>query len=95
MFIFQGSDLAYLNNLHGEFENHPTYVKGEDRRRWEAEFGIRHYAGTVMYEVKGFVDKNRDVQQDVFFDFMSRSTNEFIPEITAYQVLIYFVDLLS
>lgn len=84
--FFQGSDLAYLTNLHSEFEIHPQYVKGDDRRKWATEFGIKHYAGAVTYTVQGFVDKNRDVQQDVFFDFMSRSTNEFIQEITVYQV---------
>jgi myosin heavy subunit len=84
--LFQGSDLAYLTNLHAEFDGHPNYVKGDDRRRWENEFGIQHYAGCVTYSVEGFVDKNRDVQQDVFFDFMSRSTNEFVQELTMYQV---------
>lgn len=84
----KGSDTAYLTNLHGEFEGHTRYVKGSDRRHWESEFGIKHYAGCVSYTVKGFVDKNRDVQQDVFFDFMSRGVNEFVQEISSYQDLL-------
>lgn len=86
VFILQGSDLAYLTNLHTEFDSHPQYVKGEDKRNWEKEFGIVHYAGTVTYNVTGFVDKNRDVQQDVFFDFLSRSKVDFVQELTAFQV---------
>lgn len=84
----KGSDTAYLTNLHGEFEGHARYVKGSDRRHWESEFGIRHYAGCVSYTVKGFVDKNRDVQQDVFFDIMSRGNNAFVQEISSYQDLL-------
>ncbi|XP_033245646.1 myosin-VIIa isoform X5 [Drosophila miranda] len=82
----KGSDSAYLNNMHAEFEFHPTYIKGSDRRHWETEFGIRHYAGSVIYAVDGFVDKNRDVQQDVLFDYMSRSEDLFVKDLSKYQV---------
>lgn len=84
----KGSDTAYLTNLHSEFEGNSCYVKGADRRHWESEFGIKHYAGCVSYAVKGFVDKNRDVQQDVLFDFMSRSGNSFVQELASYSDLL-------
>ncbi|KAH8249819.1 hypothetical protein KR038_002247, partial [Drosophila bunnanda] len=81
----KGSDLAYLNNLHSEFEFHPKYIKGSDRRHWETEFGVQHYAGSVIYSVDGFVEKNRDVQQDVLFDYMSYSEDVFIKDLCKYQ----------
>ncbi|KAL3287092.1 hypothetical protein HHI36_001576 [Cryptolaemus montrouzieri] len=81
----KGCDASYILTLHSEFENHERYVKGDDKRRWETEFGIKHYAGCVTYNVKGFVDKNRDVQQDVFFDIISRSNNDFVQDLSTYQ----------
>ncbi len=48
-FIAQGCDAAYLTNLHTEFASHADYAKGEDRRNWDKEFVIRHYAGAVTY----------------------------------------------
>lgn len=84
-----GGDAAYLTNIHSEFGGHQGYVKGEDRRNWDKEFGIRHYAGTVTYRVAGFVDKNRDSQQDVFFDFLQKSSKKnFIHEICEFKDLL-------
>ena len=83
----QGSDKAYLTNLHTEFSQHLDFVKGDDRRRWDKEFGIRHYAGVVLYNVKGFVDKNRDSQQDVFFDILLNSKTTFVQELCEFRDL--------
>lgn len=83
----QGSDQAYLTNLHTEFAGHGDFVKGDDRRKWDKEFGIRHYAGVVVYNVKGFVDKNRDSQQDVFFDTLMNSKTGFVQELCEFRDL--------
>jgi len=79
----KGCDLSYINNLHTDFDSHPNFIKGDDRRKWDQEFGVKHYAGSVMYNVKGFVDKNRDVQQEVFLDFLNSSNRTLVKDLTS------------
>lgn len=77
-----------MEKLHHELGNHSHFVKGEDKRLWSVEFGVRHYAGPVTYVVKNFLEKNKDVQQELFFDFLEKSSCEFAREVTKFRVSV-------
>ena len=47
-----------------------------------------HYAGTVVYTIAGFLDKNRDVIQDQLFEYMRNSTVAFIRSVTKFQNML-------
>ena len=77
-----------MEKLHRELGSHSHFVKGADKRKWSSEFGVKHYAGPVTYKVKNFLEKNKDVQEDMLFDFLEKSTCSFAREITKYRVCV-------
>jgi len=47
------------------------YVKSKTANKL---FGVKHYAGDVIYNSVGFLDKNRDTVQDEVYDLLAKST---------------------
>jgi len=86
--IPKGSDIGYLEKQHKGLEHHPNYEKGSDRRNWETEFHIHHFAGRVTYTVEGFLAKNKDVDQATMFDLMRSSDDEFVKDVTKFQDML-------
>ncbi|CAH2066249.1 unnamed protein product, partial [Iphiclides podalirius] len=62
----KGTDLTLLSKLHTNHSNKTCYVTPKSTH--EHRFGVRHFAGEVYYEVKGFLDKNRDMLTSDVFD---------------------------
>ena len=75
----QGTDLSMLQKLHNQHGTNPHYVM--PKSSIVHEFGIVHFAGTVSYQAKGFLDKNRDTFSNDLFDLLSRSRSPFLLEI--------------
>jgi myosin-7 len=84
----KGTDQSYLHKQHAELSSHPHYIKSADKRRWEIEFGVKHYAGPVMYSVNNFLGKNKDVQQEMLFDALESSSVDFAREMAKFRDML-------
>ncbi len=56
----QGTDESLLTKLHGSHGVSGGSAYYLRPRVANGKFGIKHYAGEVFYDIKGFVEKNRD-----------------------------------
>jgi myosin heavy subunit len=61
-----------LEKLHFVHSANPLYGKP---RMSTPEFIIKHYAGEVIYEVRNFLDKNRDLLRTDVIDMFINSRN--------------------
>ncbi|CAI0375856.1 unnamed protein product [Linum tenue] len=62
------TDLTLVNKLNKHLNINP-FFKGQRGRA----FGVRHYAGEVVYDTNGFLEKNRDPLHSDFIQLLSSS----------------------
>jgi myosin heavy subunit len=67
------TDQSLIDKLHDQLAAKSKYVKPRLAR---GEFGIRHYAGEVSYQVAGFLDKNRDTLPRHFLPLLLASDDK-------------------
>ncbi|XP_039610985.1 unconventional myosin-X-like [Polypterus senegalus] len=71
----KGTDYTLLEKLHSRHATNQYYVKP---RMADHQFGIKHYAGEVLYDVKGILEKNRDTFRDDILNMLKDSRLDFI-----------------
>ncbi|KAM3343332.1 myosin-2-like isoform X1 [Capsicum galapagoense] len=68
----KATDLAFADKLKQHLKANPCYTGDRE------EFGIRHYAGEVIYDTSGFLDKNRDTVHSDIIQLLSSSSEDLL-----------------
>uniref|UniRef100_A0A8C8SUW9 Myosin X n=1 Tax=Pelusios castaneus TaxID=367368 RepID=A0A8C8SUW9_9SAUR len=71
----QATDYTLLEKLHVQHASNSFYVKP---RVAVHNFGVKHYAGEVQYDVRGILEKNRDTFRDDLLNLLRESRLDFI-----------------
>ncbi|XP_053696662.1 myosin-VIIa-like [Sabethes cyaneus] len=72
----KGTDLTMLSKLHSTHGQKTIYLKPKYDN--VPSFGVQHFAGTVFYNVNGFLEKNRDTFSSDLKELVTKSSNEFL-----------------
>ncbi|XP_078121206.1 unconventional myosin-X isoform X2 [Sander vitreus] len=71
----KATDDTLLEKLHSQHSKNSFYVKP---RVAVHNFGVRHYAGEVLYDVRGMLEKNRDTFRDDILNLLRESRLDFV-----------------
>ncbi|XP_020612489.1 unconventional myosin-VIIa-like [Orbicella faveolata] len=72
----QGSDESFLQKINSQHGSSSCFVKSKSLSR--ASFGVVHFAGTIEYDVRGILDKNRDTFSADLVGLVCESNMEFL-----------------
>jgi len=71
------TDKTFANDIYQKCKSHSRF-EATFRQVGVLRFGIRHYAGSVEYDTKGFVEKNRDDLPKEASELLLSSSNKFV-----------------
>jgi ABC-type oligopeptide transport system ATPase subunit len=75
----ESKDAKFGTTLDANFKANPVFVASSQHRGISyTAFSINHYAGTVMYDVDKFVEKNKDSLFSDLYDMMAKSDDPLI-----------------
>ncbi|KAF7992912.1 hypothetical protein HCN44_005693 [Aphidius gifuensis] len=86
----KGNDNTLLDKLHQIHLNNVNYLKPKSDS--VKAFGICHFAGSVNYNVNGFLEKNRDTFSADLKQLVTVSDNEFLKMIFKQDFDVSFID---
>lgn len=72
----KGTDFTMLGKLHNTHGKKDFYLK--PKSDLTPAFGVKHFAGTVYYDVPGFLEKNRDSFSQDLKQLIQSSTNDLL-----------------
>uniref|UniRef100_A0A3Q3QP69 Myosin VIIAb n=1 Tax=Monopterus albus TaxID=43700 RepID=A0A3Q3QP69_MONAL len=75
----KGTDATMLYKLNSQHKLNSNYIP--PKNSYESQFGIQHFAGVVHYEIRGFLEKNRDSLHTDTIQLVHSSKNKFIKQI--------------
>ncbi|KAJ8272928.1 hypothetical protein GJAV_G00095070 [Gymnothorax javanicus] len=71
----KATDSTLLAKLHAQHSKNSFYVKPRVAVHY---FGVKHYAGEVVYDVRGILEKNRDTFRDDVLNLLRESRLDFV-----------------
>lgn len=76
------TDKTFCIDIYKKCTGHPRF-EADFRQVGAQKFGVRHYAGPVEYDTKGFVEKNKDELPKEATDLLLGSTKEIVRELAS------------
>nr|XP_021330275.1 unconventional myosin-VIIb-like isoform X1 [Danio rerio]XP_021333026.1 unconventional myosin-VIIb-like isoform X1 [Danio rerio] len=75
----KGTDATMLNKMNQHHGKGDIYMPPKNNH--DTQFGIRHFAGVVHYDSKGFLEKNRDALSSDIIQLIHTSSNKLLKQI--------------